>query len=61
MPAVALPVFNFPHVRIAGLYFPAKQKCQRGLVGLLLYRVFILLQGKIAIKGRATRFKVRVL
>ena len=31
MPAVALPVFNFPHVRIAGLYFPVKQKCQWGL------------------------------
>ena len=32
---VGLPVFYLPHVRIAGLYFPAKQKCQRGIIGLV--------------------------
>ena len=58
MPAVALPVFDFPHVRIAGLYFPVKQKCQWAyLVGLLGF--MMLLQVKIAINGRATRFKPR--
>ena len=32
---VSLPVFNFLHVRIAGLYFLVKQKCQRGILGLV--------------------------
>ena len=32
---VGLPVFYLLHVRIAGQYFPVKQKCQMGIIGLV--------------------------
>ena len=51
---VGLPVGNFPHVRIAGLHFPAKQNVSGPS---RTFRVYDAFTGKDRDQRRVTRFK----
>ena len=56
MPAFVIPVFNFPHVRIAGPYLPVKQKCQWGIVELIDARYRLVLKDT-DISSRRTKIR----